>query len=229
MSIFTESPFFGLVLTLVVYVLAAIAHSRIKSPLVSTFLLSLAAIITVLYVFKIPYESYYVGGSVINIFLGPSTICLGISIFDKLALLKKNLIPVLAGCFAGVVVSVGSILIMCRLFGLDHSMTAAFLPKSVTTPIATALSESYGGIVSVTVAAVIVTGLVGSIGAPFFIKIFRISDPLAVGLGIGACSHALGTARAMEFGKTEGAAGALAIGLCGIMTSVVILVLNIFI
>ena len=105
-------------------------------------------------------------------------------------------------------------------------MTAALMPKSVTTPIAQALSEMQGGETSVTVAAVIITGLVGSIGAPIFVKIFRISDPLAVGLGLGACSHALGTARAMEFGKTEGAAGALAIGICGIITTFVILLIS---
>jgi len=216
------SPYFGLVLTVLAYVFAAKLHSRLKSPVFNTFLIALAGIIVFLKVFGISFDAYYVGGVVINYLLGPATICMGISIYDKLPLLKKNLIPVFAGCFVGVIVSVGSIFLMCRLFGLDHSMTAALLPKSVTTPIAAALSETQGGETSVTVAAVIVTGLVGSIGAPLFVKIFRISDPLAVGLGLGACSHALGTARAMEFGKTEGAAGALAIGICGIMTTFVI-------
>lgn len=220
------SPYFGLALTLIAYIFAARVHSKLKSPIFNTFLIALAAIIIFLKVFDISYDEYYVGGIVINYMLGPATICLGISIFDKLAMLKKNLIPVLAGCFVGVIVSVGSIFALCRLFGLDHSMTAALMPKSVTTPIAQALSEMQGGETSVTVAAVIITGLVGSIGAPVFVKIFRISDPLAVGLGLGACSHALGTARAMEFGKTEGAAGALAIGICGIITTFVILLIS---
>ena len=99
-------------------------------------------------------------------------------------------------------------------------MTASLLPKSVTTPIATAISQDHGGLVAVTVAAVMVTGILGNLAAPFLIRLFRIRDPLAVGLGIGACSHAVGTAKAMEIGETEGAMSGLAIGLCGIITTV---------
>ena len=90
----------------------------------------------------------------------------------------------------------------------------------MTTPIATAVSEGHGGIVSITVAAVIVTGILGNLTAPFLVKLFRVKDPVAVGLGIGACSHAMGTAKALEMGETEGAMSGLAIGMCGIITAV---------
>ena len=98
-------------------------------------------------------------------------------------------------------------------------MTASLLPKSVTTPIATAVSEGHGGIVSITVAAVIFTGVLGNLIAPFLGRLFRVRDPLAAGLGIGACSHAIGTAKALELGETEGAMSGLAIGVCGIFTA----------
>ena len=153
-------------------------------------------------------------------FLGPATACLAVSIYSKIDLLKKNWLPVLVGCAVGVVTSVGSILVMCRLFGLDRDMTISLLPKSVTTPIAVAVSEGHDGMVAITVAAVIVTGILGNLIAPFLVKLFRIRDPLAVGLGIGACSHAVGTAKALEMGETQGAMSGLAIGLCGILTSV---------
>jgi putative effector of murein hydrolase len=109
---------------------------------------------------------------------------------------------------------------MGRLFGLDDTMLISLVPKSVTTPIATAISQDYGGVMSITVAAVIVTGTMGNLTAPFLVKLFRIKDPMAAGLGIGACSHAVGTAKAIEMGETEGALSGLAIGICGIMTAI---------
>ena len=109
---------------------------------------------------------------------------------------------------------------MCRLFGLDREMTASLLPKSVTTPIATAISQDHGGLVAITVAAVTATGILGNLIAPMLVRLFRIKDPLAVGLGIGACSHAVGTAKAMELGDVEGAMSSLSIVVSGLLTVV---------
>ena len=186
-------------------------------------IIAVALVVAVLTVLHSPYESYYKGGSIIDMFLGPATACMAVTIYSKRELLRKHWLPIIVGCFAGVVTSMGSVLIMCRLFGLDKAMTVSLLPKSVPTPIATVVSEGHGGIVSVTVAAVMVTGILGNLAAPFLVKLFRIRDPLAVGLGIGACSHAVGTAKALEMGETEGAMGGLAIGLCGIITAVLAL------
>lgn len=100
--------------------------------------------------------------------------------------------------------SVLSIWGLCRLFGLDRTLTVSLLPKSVTTPIATAIAEGQGGIVSITVAAVIFTGILGNLCAPALARLFRVKDPVAAGLAIGACSHAMGTARALELGRRRG-------------------------
>ena len=215
-----ESPFFGIALTVLAYWLGVQAQKRTGLVICNNMIVSVALLIAVLTLFHIPYEAYYEGGSVINMFLGPATACIAVTIYAKKDLLKRNWLPVLVGCLTGVVVSVGSILVMSRLFGLDAAMTASLLPKSVTTPIATAVSEGHGGIVSITVAAVIVTGILGNLTAPFLVKLFRVKDPVAVGLGIGACSHAMGTAKALEMGETEGAMSGLAIGMCGIITAV---------
>ena len=133
----------------------------------------IAVVLGVLVMLDIPYEDYYQGGSVINMFMGPATACMAVTVYAKIDLLRKNWLPVLAGCLAGVVASVGSVLAMCRLFGLDAAMTASLLPKSVTTPIATAVAEAHGGIVSITVAAVIFTGILGNLAAPYLIRPFR--------------------------------------------------------
>ena len=142
--------------------------------------------------------------------------------------LKKNLIPVLVGCLAGVLVHFISVMVMSKLFGLEDALVLSLLPKSVTNPIATAISQEQGGVVSITVAAVIVAGMLGNLLAPFMVKVFRIKDPVATGLGIGACSHAVGTARAVEMGETEGALSGLAIGICGIITAVLALSYSLF-
>ena len=186
-------------------------------------IVTVALLIAVLLVFHIPYEDYYQGGSLINMFLGPATACMAVTVYAKIDLLKKNWLPVLAGCLAGTLTAIGSILLMSRLFGLDKAFTVSLLPKSVTTPIATAVSEGHGGIVPITVAAVIVTGILGNLVSPLLIKLFRIKDPMAAGLGIGTCSHALGTAKALELGETEGAMSGLAIGISGIFTALLAL------
>ena len=119
----------------------------------------------------------------------------------------------------------GSILLLCRLFGLDAAMTASLLPKSVTTPIAISVSQAHGGIGPITVVAVLITGIFGSIAAPLLIKLFRVKDPMTAGLAIGASSHAVGTSKALELGETEGAMSGLAIGVCGLITVVLSLFL----
>lgn len=223
MSELTGSPFFGITLTVVAYWIGVKTQKKTGLVICNSMIITVALLIAVLTVFHIPYEDYYQGGSLINMFLGPATACMAVTIYAKIDLLKKNWLPVLAGCLAGTVTAIGSILVMSRLFGLDKAMTVSLLPKSVTTPIATAVSEGHGGIVPITVAAVIVTGILGNLTAPFMVKLFRVKDPMAAGLGIGTCSHALGTAKALEMGETEGAMSGLAIGICGILTALLAL------
>ena len=214
-----ESPFFGVTLTTLAYWLGCRIQKKTGLVICNGLVLAVGMIVAVLVVFDIPYDAYNAGGSLINLFLGPATVCLAVTIYSQIDLLKRHLLPILAGCAAGTLAAVLSIWGMCRLFGLDRALTVSLMPKSVTTPIATAISEGQGGIVSLTVAAVIYTGILGNLCAPAMIRLFRVRDPMAAGLAIGACSHAMGTARALELGETEGAMSGLAIGLCGIFTT----------
>ena len=223
MNELVSSAFFGLTLTVLAYWVGMTIQK--KSGLVICNHMSIAAglIVLVLKGFGISYEQYYVGGSIVNMLLGPATACMALAIYQKRELLKENWLPVLLGCLAGAVTTVVTVLVMSRMFGLSTEMTVSLLPKSVTTPIASAISESHGGIVSITVAAVIFTGILGNLTAPFLVKLFRVKDPMAAGLGIGACAHGMGTAKALEMGRTEGAMSGLAIGICGIITSILAL------
>ena len=215
------SPFFGIMLTVVAYWAGVKIQKKTGLVICNSLLITTLMLIAVLTVFKIPYDSYNVGGSMVNMMLGPATTCMAVSIYRKWEVLKKNVLPILTGCFAGAVTGIVSVFLLCKLFGLDDTLTVTLLPKAVTTPIATAVAAPYGGIVSITAVAVIFTGILGNLSAPFLIKLFRVeNDPLAAGLAIGACSHGIGTARALELGETEGAMSGLAIGICGIMTTI---------
>lgn len=212
------SPFFGISLSVIAFWVGVRIQKKTGLVLCNPLLIAIVLVSAVLLVCRIPYESYNQGGAIINMFLAPATACLAVSIYTQINLLKENWLPILVGCTAGSITSMGSIYIMCRLFRLDKAVSAALIPKSVTTPIAVSISENLGGIQAITVVAVIITGILGSILAPVLIKLFRVKDPVAAGLAIGACSHAVGTSKALELGETEGAMSGLAIGICGILT-----------
>lgn len=225
MSELWASPYFGIALSILAFWAGEKLQKKLKSPFCNPLLIAILIIVIILLVFDIPYDSYNEGGAVINMFLAPATACLAVSIYTKLQLLKENAIPILVGCTAGSLSSMGSVYVLCKLFGLDKAMTVSLLPKSITTPIAVEVCQTHGGIVPVTVIAVIFTGILGSILAPYLIKLFRVKNPITAGLAIGACSHAVGTSKAIEFGETEGAMSGLAIGVCGILTVIISMVL----
>lgn len=212
------SPYFGIALSVVAFWIGVRLNRKLKTPVCNPLIVAILIVVGVLLIFDIPYESYNEGGQIINMFLAPATACLAVAIYTKINILKQYWLPVLVGCTAGSAASMLSIYGMCRLFGLDESLTVSLLPKSVTTPIAVSISQAGGGVVPITVVAVIITGIMGSICAPFLIRIFRVSDPVAAGLAIGAASHAVGTSKAIEIGEVEGAMSGLAIGICGIIT-----------
>ena len=223
MNELVSSAFFGLTLTVLAYWVGMTIQKKSGLVICNHMIIAAGLIVLVLKGFGISYEQYYVGASIVNMLLGPATACMALAIYQKRELLKENWLPVLLGCLAGAVTTVVTVLVMSRMFGLSTEMTVSLLPTSVTTPIASAISESHGGIVSITVAAVIFTGILGNLTAPFLVKLFRVKDPMAAGLGIGACAHGMGTAKALEMGRTEGAMSGLAIGICGIITSILAL------
>lgn len=220
-----SSPFFGLVLTCVAWCIGCWVQKRTGIFLLNPLVIAVAIILAVLVALDIPYSTYQLGGDMISLMLGPVTAVLALNIYHQRTLLREYFWPVVIGCLAGTLTSVGSILLLCRLLVLDSSIAASLLPKSVTTAIAVAIADSGGGIQSITVAAVIIAGVVGAIFAPLFARLFRITDPVAEGVAIGACSHALGTSKAMEIGQLQGAMSSISLCVCGIMTSLLALFL----
>lgn len=212
------SPYFGVVLSIFMYQVGIIISRKIQNPIANPLLIAVILIIAFLKLFDIPMEAFNKGGDLINLFLAPATAALAVPIYKNLQILKANLKPILAGTIVGSFASMAVVFGLCKLFGLDHTLTASLLSKSVTTPIAMGVTEQLGGIVPIGIAAVIFTGITGSIIAPFMVKLFRVEDPVAQGVGIGTCSHAVGTTRAIAMGELQGAMSGIAMGLAGFFT-----------
>lgn len=212
------SPYFGVVLSIFMYQVGIIISRKIQNPIANPLLIAVILIIAFLKLFDIPMEAFSKGGDLINLFLAPATAALAVPIYKNLQILKANLKPILAGTIVGSFASMAVVFGLCKLFGLDNTLTASLLSKSVTTPIAMGVTEQLGGIVPIGIAAVIFTGITGSIIAPFMVKLFRVEDPVAQGVGIGTCSHAVGTTRAIAMGELQGAMSGIAMGLAGFFT-----------
>lgn len=212
------SPYFGVVLSILTYQLGLAISHKVKHPIANPLLIAVILIVAILEIFHIPMEAFHEGGDLINLFLAPATAALAVPIYKNLQILKSNLLPILVGTIVGSFASMAVILGLCKLFGLDHTLTASLLSKSVTTPIAMGVTEQLGGIVPIGIAGVIFTGIAGSIIAPFMVKLFHITDPVAQGVGIGTCSHAVGTTRAIAMGDLQGAMSGIAMSLAGFFT-----------
>lgn len=221
MDFLTSNMFFGIFISLVAYEIGQIIYEKTKLPIFNPLLVAIVLVIALLKIFNIDFETYNQGGQFINMFLGPATVILAVPLYKQLSLLKKNFIPIIIGITVGCFVSVISIILLSKVFGLDNNIIISLLPKSVTTPIGIEISNSLGGVTGVTVLAIIITGITGAIIAPIVCKIFRITNPVAIGIGIGTASHAVGTSKALEIGETEGAMSSLSIGIAGLMTVVI--------
>lgn len=218
MSVITASPLFGIALTVAAYSAGLWVNRKTGLSIANPNLIAIPLVILCLVLTGTPLEEYQRGGEIINMLLGPATAALALSIYRQKEILKESFLPVLAGCLAGSFASVGSTLALCRFFGLDEALTASLLPKSVTTPIAVELSAQGGGIAAVTIVVVIFTGIAGAALGPGLLRLAGITDPMAQGVAVGTASHGIGTARALELGKVQGAMSGVAIGVAGIIT-----------
>lgn len=212
------SPYFGVILSIFAFEFGVALSRRFQTPLANPLLIAVILIIGILQIFHIPTEAFNQGGDLIALFLAPATAALAVPIYKNLQILKANLLPILVGTLVGSASSMTIILLLCKLCGFDAQIEASLISKSVTTPIAMAVTQQLGGIVPIIIPAVIFTGILGSIIAPSLIKLFKITNPIAQGVGIGTCSHAVGTTRAVALGEVQGAMSGIAMGLSGVIT-----------
>ena len=227
-SLLEQSVFFGVTVSIAAYEAGSLLKKKYHSALFNPLLLSVAATIVLLVLFRIDYETYYEGAKYLSYLLTPATVCLAIPMYEQLELLKKNLKAVMVGIISGVLMSLGCILVMAIVFGLNHETYVTLLPKSITTAIGMGVSEELGGYVTITVATIVITGVLGNIIGEGLCKLFHIEEPIAKGVALGTASHAIGTARAMEMGEIEGAMASLSIAVAGLLTVAGALVFSYF-
>lgn len=220
MEFFRQSAFFGVMLSLVAYGIGFELKRKFKLAIFNPLLIAIILVMVVLVSLHIDYDVYNEGAVYISYLLTPATVCLAIPLYEQFELLKKNWKALFIGILSGCIASMGSILAMTVIFSLSHEEYVSFLPKSITTAIGMGVSEELGGYVSITVAVIIITGVLGNMIGENVLKLFRITNPIAKGVAIGTASHAIGTAKAMEIGEIEGAMSSLSIVVSGIITVV---------
>ena len=217
-EILCNSAYFGVTVSLIGYGAGIMLKKKFKYAFLNPLLISIIFVIGVVMLCGVDYESYENSAQYLSYLLTPATVCLAVPLYQQMTLLKKNLAAVACGILAGVLASLGSVLLLAFLFGLEHDVYVTLLPKSITTAIGMGVSEELGGLVTITVAVIIVTGVIGNVIGEAVCKLFRICEPIAKGLALGTSSHAIGTAKALEMGEVEGAMSGLAIAVAGLLT-----------
>lgn len=218
MSTVISSPIFSVMISLIAFEIGCFLYKKTNFPIFNPLLISMIIVIILLKVFNISIATYNKGGDLINFFLTPSTVILAVPLYKKLQLLKKNAVPIIIGILVGSSTGMFCIIIMCRIFLIPKNIDLSLIPKSVTTPIGMEVSRQLGGVPPITVAAIIITGIIGAVVGPVVFKALKIKDPIAKGIALGTSSHAIGTTKAIEMGEIEGAMSSLAIGVAGLLT-----------
>lgn len=209
----------GLAITMCAFALGTYLHKRTNKSWCNPILLASILVILMLSSFDISYVEYKQSNSVLTDLLLPSTVSLAIPLYEKWELLKKNIVAIFGGIVAGVLVSIGSCILLAWIFDLDTSISVSILPKSVTTAIGIDIARELGGLPALTTTMIILTGIVGNLLAVKLCKMFTITHPVAKGIAIGTSSHAIGTSKALEIGEIEGAVSSLSIAVSGVLTA----------
>ncbi len=221
-----NSEIFILTLVIGVYLLSVWLYRKTRLNLLNPLLVSIPVLVAVTHVLGISYESFQKGSRIISFMLGPTVVVLGYLLYEQVAHLRENAVSIITSVFVGCVTGILSVIFIARYFGADHALIVSLEPKSVTTPIAMSIAEKSGGIPSIAAVVVIVVGIFGGIVGPFVLEKLGIRSKIARGLALGSAAHGLGTARAMELGTIEGAISGLAIGVMGIMTAILVPVIE---
>ncbi len=214
----SASSYFGILISLIAYLIAVWIRKKFGYAFLNPLLVAIIITVAAVLLLNVDYEVYNSSAKYLSFLLTPATVCLAVPLYEQFDKLKENAAAILIGIFSGVLTSIASIFVMSKLFGFTKEEFVTFLPKSITTAIGMSVAQELGGYVSIAVAAIIVTGVLGNIICETVLKLFKISDPIAKGAAIGTASHAIGTSKAIEIGEVEGAISSLSIVVAGIMT-----------
>lgn len=214
-----SNEYFMLALTFGVYYAAKVIQRRLKSVLFNPILVAVAVIIIFLLAADIPYETYHEGAKMIEFWLKPAVVALGVPLYLQLSSIRHQFLPILASQMTGCVAGIVSVVVIAKLLGASDAVIMSLASKSVTTPIAMEVTQVLGGIPSLTAAIVVITGLIGAVIGFKTLSVGHVRNPMALGLSMGAASHALGTSAAMDRDQFVGAYASLGLTINGILTA----------
>ena len=216
MNEIVNSPLFGILLSVTAFEFGVTISKKWKYSFLNPLLIANILIVGFLLATGISLESYNVGGDYISVLLSPATVVLAVPLYKQITKLVKFWKPILAGIIAGSMTSMACVILVSKAIGLSDTLMLSLLPKSITIPMGSVVSEQIGGIPSI-----VVTGITGAVSAPAVCRFCRIKHKVAQGIAIGTASHALGTTKAMELGEIQGAMSSLSIGIAGLFTAVI--------
>jgi len=217
------SPLLGLTLTLLAYQGALLVSKRCHGhPLANPVLIAVTALVALLWLTGTPYRTYFDGAQFVHFLLGPATVALAIPLYAQFKRLVLMAAPLLAALLAGSLTAAFSAVLIGHLLGASDATLLSLAPKSVTTPIAMGIAERIGGLPSLTAVLVILTGILGAVGARSLYRLLKIDDHAVRGFAIGVASHGIGTAQAFQISEQAGAFAALAMGLNGLVTALLL-------
>ncbi len=228
MEMIVNNPVFMIALTFLAYGAGAWIQKKTHWALANPLLIGIILVIGVVLSGAVSLESYDQNTQLINMILGPATMCLGMVVYRQKELLKKHWKAILIGTFVGCVTSIVSVIVMSKFLGVEDVLMVSLIPKSVTTPIAMDVSETLQGIVPITVAVVIITGILGSVFGETIIKLLKSKNAIANGVAYGTAAHALGSAKAVESGEVEGAMASIALIASSMITVLLVLLFQLF-
>ena len=210
----------GVFISLAAYGIGTLVKRKWKSALANPLLIAIILVILFLNLSGVEYETYNASAKYLTYLLAPATVSLAIPMYERMQLLKENYAAILTGILSGVLASLVCVLAMALVFHLSQAEYVTLLPKSVTTAIGMDIAKELGGHSEIAAAVIIITGVLGNMAAEPICRIFAIRHPVAKGIALGTSAHAIGTAKAMEMGETEGAMSSLAIVVAGVCTVV---------
>jgi len=221
--------FFSIGLSICAWMLALWLNKKFKHEVFNPLVIATIVIIAVIYSLNIDYKDYKSGGDFIAFFLGPSTVVLAVPLYKQVGLVKKYFKAIIIGIVAGSLTAILTVVALSKIMFLSQTLEMSIIPRSITTPIGIELSKSLNGIPSITVVAIILSGIIGMLCCDVIFKLFGINNPVAKGVAIGTSSHALGTTKALKKGEIEGSMSGLSIAIAGIVTSIIVAVGSFFI
>ena len=214
-----NNPIILLAITFGIYYVARQIQKWTGWVVLNPILITIAALIALLQLTGISYETYEQGGQYIDFWLKPAIVALGVPLYQHLGHIRRQLLPILMSQLVGCLVGLVSVTLIASALGASHEVIVSLAPKSVTTPIAMEVSKTSGGIPSLTAAIVVIVGLFGAVFGFKILEVWHVRNPFSQGISMGTAAHAVGTSRAMEKGETYGAYSSLGLILNGVLTA----------